>query len=205
MVQGLDNESATKLPSTENIRLASPLKVFDSKGSEVTFGSLFADTRTVIVFIRHFLCGMCHNYVMQLGEIPREVLQEANTSLVIIGCGDWQMLETYKKNTGFEGRIYADPTRTLYHHFGMIENIAAGGKDEPKASYIGGSFSTIATSIMRALRDPIHWGKQGNISQNGGEFIFGPGDTCSLAHRMRNSTDHLDVEKLVKQVRGNSG
>jgi hypothetical protein len=67
------------------------------------------------------------------------------------------------------------------------------------------------TPAQRALKKPLHIGKQGNFSQLGGEFILGPrtyhslflcqlsnllrsitlrkGNTCSFAHYMRHTED----------------
>ena len=39
------------------------------------------------------------------------------------------------------------------------------------------------------MKNPALVGKQGNISQLGGDFIFGPGNTCLLAYRMRHTED----------------
>lgn len=39
------------------------------------------------------------------------------------------------------------------------------------------------------LKNPSLIGKQGKLSQLGGDFIFGPGNTCSFASRMRHTED----------------
>jgi hypothetical protein len=56
-------------------------------------------------------------------------------------------LKGYIENTGFGGRIYADPSRALYRHFGMTEGVSRGSGDEPKPSYVGGVLSTTFISI----------------------------------------------------------
>jgi hypothetical protein len=48
----MDLETANRLPTSEEVNIASSLKIFDHKGNEVTLGSLFAEQRTVIAFIR---------------------------------------------------------------------------------------------------------------------------------------------------------
>jgi len=197
----MDKETANRIPTSGEISAASAFDVFDDKGNKVSFGSLHAERRTLIIFIRHFYCGMCLNYVIQLAEMPKTTLEETKTDLVIIGCGEWKVLDTYRKNTGFGGRIYADPSRALYRHFGMTENLSSKVQDEAKASYVQDATAVTLKSMGRMITQPAGWGKQGNISQNGGDFIFGPGDICSLAHRMRDSTDHMDVDELVKQVK----
>jgi len=53
-------------------------------------------------------------------------------------------------------------------------------------------------SIAKALKNPLHWGKQGNISQLGGEFILGPKNTCSFEHKMQHTEDHAEVAELFQ-------
>ena len=45
------------IPTSENIAAVSKLEVRDEKGRAVTFGSLFEDQKTVIIFIR--TCSCC--------------------------------------------------------------------------------------------------------------------------------------------------
>jgi len=201
----MDKDAANRIPSNEEINAASALMVFDNKGNKVSFGSLYAESRTLVVFIRHFMCGMCHNYVVQLSEIPKAAFEESKTQLVIIGCGEWKLIDNYKKNTGFEGHVYADPTRSLYRHFEMVESLSKPDGDEPKPSYVQGAVSVTLRSMGRMLMYPGSWGRQGNVSQNGGEYVLGPGNKCSMAHRMRHSTDHMDIEDLVNVLKVGEG
>jgi len=99
------------------------------------------------------------------------------------------------ERTGFQGAIYADPTRSVYHALGMnIERLATTPANQKKRSYIhthtvSNIFSSIGVPTIRsidlfqctnrawqhALVNPGLIGKQGNISQLGGEFVMGPG------------------------------
>ncbi|KAF8167139.1 AhpC/TSA antioxidant enzyme-domain-containing protein [Crassisporium funariophilum] len=191
------------VPDAKTIVEASELEVFDSKGDKVKFGSIFEEGKTVVVFIRHFFCGACQAYVEQLATVPKAALEEAVTRIVIIGCGEWDPIAMYAETTKFEGPIYADPTRTLYRALGMnIENMAGTPAGEKKPSYlILSSFSNAMQSIWRGpLKNPNLIGKQGNMSQLGGDFVLGPGPTCSFASRMRNSEDHVEVADLMKEA-----
>ena len=98
----------------------------------------------------------------------------------------------------FKGRLFADPTRKLYHTLGMdIENLERTPKGQPRPSYLSlGPISDIMRSLWVSLsclpslhlltfqhtniqrgpiKNPSFIGKNGNISQLGGEFIFSPG------------------------------
>lgn len=104
--------------------------------------------------------------------------------------------------TGLSGGIYADPSRDLYHTLGLIENLDATPSAQQKPSYIvrstiGNVLKSIwvrltvvvesalpyarATNSQDALKTPQYIGKQGNISQLGGDFIFGPGESGTNA------------------------
>lgn len=50
------------------------------------------------------------------------------------------------------------------------------------------------------LQHPTLVGKQGNISQLGGDFILGPGNVCSFAHRMQNTEDRTFLSYLFSII-----
>jgi hypothetical protein len=166
----------------------------------VPFGDIFADQKTIVVFIRHFFCGSCMQYVSQLTTVREDALKEAPAKMALVGCGDWGLIETYKKDTEFKGEIYANPDRKLYDSLGLISNLQTTPKDEEKRSYLKRGFlNNTLWSIWRGpFKNPSHIGKQGNISQLGGDFILGPGVTCSYMSRMRHTGDHVEVSELMK-------
>ncbi|RPD80416.1 hypothetical protein L226DRAFT_550438 [Lentinus tigrinus ALCF2SS1-7] len=192
----------TALPSPELIAKAAALNVFDDAGNEVSFGSIINAQKTILVFIRHFFCGSCQQYVMQLASVRKDALEAANARLVIIGCGDWKLLKNYCETTDFKGPVYADPSRGLYNAFGLTQNLDTTPAGEEKRSYLGRSYiGNVMKSIWQGpLKNPQHVGKQGNISQLGGDFVFGPGETCTYAWRMRHTEDHIEVEDLMKEA-----
>ncbi|KAK2499786.1 hypothetical protein MC885_012698, partial [Smutsia gigantea] len=51
------------------------LPVLDASGRRVPFGALFRERRAVVVFVRHFLCYTCKEYVEDLARIPASCLQ----------------------------------------------------------------------------------------------------------------------------------
>ncbi|KIJ31385.1 hypothetical protein M422DRAFT_266914 [Sphaerobolus stellatus SS14] len=199
-------QTATSLLTEAELTAAADLTLFDTNGNKVNFGRLFELQRTIVVFIRNFFCGTCQQYVSQLTTVRPEALDQTGTSIVIIGCGDWLLLKNYRDMTcpPNHSRIayYTDPTRTVYRALGMnIETLETTPKGEEKKSYIKkGIVSNTVTSIMRALKNPAHLGKQGNISQLGGEFIFGPGNICSFGHHMRHTEDHVEIPQLFEEA-----
>ncbi|EIM83214.1 uncharacterized protein STEHIDRAFT_133179 [Stereum hirsutum FP-91666 SS1] len=178
--------SHTEIPSTEKLTEISKIEVWDEKGKKVEFGSVYENEKTIVIFIP---------------TVKPEALQAANTKIAIVGCGDWKMIQDYKSTTAFKGSMYADPDRKLYHSLSMMDSLKATPAGEKKKSYLDMSlFGLVTNGFKRGLRHPSHIGKQGNMSQLGGEFIFGPGNTCAYASRMRHTEDHVEVEELMKQA-----
>jgi len=139
-------------------------------------------------------------YVSHLTTVREDSLKEASARMALVGCGDWTLIENYKRDCEFKGEIYANPDRKLYDALGMISNLQTTPKGEEKRSYLRrGILGTTLWSIWRGpVRSPSHIGKQGNISQLGGDFIFGPGVTCSYLSPMRHTEDHVEVAELMK-------
>ncbi|KAF8983685.1 AhpC/TSA antioxidant enzyme-domain-containing protein [Cyathus striatus] len=190
--------------NTNTIAEAAKILIYNSKGEQVPFGSLFEGQKTIVVFIRHFFCGNCQQYVTQLGSIPHEHLHAANARIVVIGCGEWNAIANYSETTGFpDVGIYADPKRDVYHALGMTtETLKGTPSGEQKKSYLTmGVVKNALLSIWQGpVKNPRLAGKQGNISQLGGEFVLGAGHTCWFESRMRHTEDHTEVEELLRHA-----
>ncbi|KZT02065.1 uncharacterized protein LAESUDRAFT_662670 [Laetiporus sulphureus 93-53] len=189
------------LPDDKTVREASKVTVYDASGNPVEFGSLFRGQKTIVVFIRHFFCGVCQ-YVAQLATVRSDALEQAGVRLVVIGCGDWQPIKSYCENTGYKGDLYADPSRVLHQLLALAESLERTPAGQEKRTYLGKSFiGNVVKSIWDGpFKNPQLIGKQGNISQLGGDFIFGPGETCSFASRMKHTEDHIDVADLMHEA-----
>ncbi|KAF9515988.1 hypothetical protein BS47DRAFT_1293122, partial [Hydnum rufescens UP504] len=172
---------------------------------QLSFGSLYASKRVIVVFIRDDSMAMdLQAYVTELAKVRKEALDAANTDLVIVGCGDPSMLKQYREDVGFQGAGYADPSRAIYFHLGMtapaISRTPKGGNPP---SYVprNRTMTIIKSTWVRCTSFPLSIisGKSGDITQNGGEFIFGPGQCaqCEYASRMKHTEDHIDVPDLM--------
>ncbi|XP_055283420.1 peroxiredoxin-like 2C isoform X3 [Moschus berezovskii] len=107
------------------------LPVLDASGRPVPFGELFRERRAIVVFVRHFLCYICKEYVEDLAKIPKSFLQEANVALIVIGQSSYHHIEPFCKLTGYSHEIYVDPEREIYKRLGMKrgEEIASSGNN----------------------------------------------------------------------------
>ena len=111
----------------------------------------------------------------------------------------------YATDTGCPFPIFADPTRKLYDHFGMVTSLAWGVR--PKYMQKGMT-RIIAESIVQSLKQ-IPRGlatKGGDSSQNGGEFLFeaseeGQEKQVTWCHRMENTRDHTEVPELARVLK----
>jgi len=108
---------------------------------------------------------MCKAYVEQLGQIPKSALDAAGTRIVVIGCGDWSVINMYKgelyrpsvstaltllieTSNNYPYEVYAEPTRELHRTLGLGSNMKGPSADEPRKSYNPGVFRTVVTSLI---------------------------------------------------------
>ncbi|KAK6434052.1 hypothetical protein LTR95_009768 [Oleoguttula sp. CCFEE 5521] len=199
----LDSTSQYELPDTRTLEQASALELLDEKGSKVVFKDLYSPhERTLVVFIRHFFCGMCEDYVRALvADLPPSLLSQASppTILLIIGCGEPPAIAGYKQRTGCPFEIYCDPSRALYSKLGMIQDLGLGETTPQysKSTIVGGTVKSMGNMLKAGLG--VRHG--GNYSQDGGEWVFEKGGELKWCRRMRNTRDHAEVTEL-KNVLG---
>ncbi|EGG01626.1 uncharacterized protein MELLADRAFT_66932 [Melampsora larici-populina 98AG31] len=164
-----------QLIGSNQIEKVSTIGVLDSEGSERPFGELIRHGTKIVIFIRHFNCGFCQDYLIATKDrMSKEKL--GDREIIVIGCGHWSVIKPYKELLDYPFEIYSDDTRQLFDQLGMI--ISNGWKMGIKSFLQGGK-----------------------ISQIGGEFIFKDNE-CKFAHRMQNTRDHVgpeDLEKLMLQ------
>ncbi|KAF2746378.1 hypothetical protein M011DRAFT_404575 [Sporormia fimetaria CBS 119925] len=196
------------LPSQRDLDRISKLFVLDSKGQSVTFKEVFAGEegkagRQLVIFVRHFFCGNCQEYIRHLSSSvsPESLLSlPTPTFITIIGCGSTELIDMYQQATNCPFPIYADPTRKLYDILGMTRTLELG----KKPGYIQSNlFITSVQSIVQGIKTGTKATKGGDIKQVGGEFLFEEGKPV-WAHRMRNTRDHAEVE-TIREVLGLKG
>ncbi|XP_028747543.1 peroxiredoxin-like 2C isoform X1 [Peromyscus leucopus] len=174
------------------------LPVLDASGRRVTFGALFRERRALVVFVRHFLCYVCKEYVEDLAKIPKSFLQEADVTLIVIGQSSYHHIEPFCKLTGYSHEIYVDPEREIYKRLGMKrgEEISSSGQSPHiKSSLLSGSLQ----SLWRAVTGPL-FDFQGDPAQQGGTLILGPGNSIHFVHRDRNRLDHKPINSVLQLV-----
>ncbi|KAL2758256.1 hypothetical protein ACRALDRAFT_1074926 [Sodiomyces alcalophilus JCM 7366] len=177
--------TTNELPTQETLRKLDDYVVLDRDGRSHTFKSLYSGRnvarRMLIIFVRHFLCGNCQEYLRTLSEsVTTDALLglPVSTFITIIGCGDPAMIQAYAEATNCRFPIYTDPKRYLYRVLGMTRTWELG----EKPAYIKRSFAGLVTSsIFQGLKQlPSGLAtKSGDSKQVGGEFLFEPTDLAT--------------------------
>lgn len=85
------------LPSRGDLELAAKLEVISEDGSRVPFGVLFREQKTVVIFIRHFWCPLCQDYMYSLkSTASQDMLNQNGLNLIVIGNGSHSMIKSYR-------------------------------------------------------------------------------------------------------------
>ncbi|KAI1303445.1 AhpC/TSA antioxidant enzyme-domain-containing protein [Xylaria venustula] len=174
-------DTNNEIPSPQVLRAIENYTVFDHAGKTHPFKSLYTGhnvaRRILIIFIRHFFCGNCQEYLRTLSaSITPEALLglPVSTFIAVIGCGTHELIDSYIQETGCPFPVYADPTRRLYAELGMARTFSLG----PRPAYLGDK--TVAHTVVSGIRQGLRQVKTGLVTkmgdqrQVGGEFLFEP-------------------------------
>lgn len=117
-----------ELPTAAQMIQAASLPLTCEDGSKITFGSLFTAHRTIVVFLRHFLCPYCQDYMSSLKALvkPETLSRLSDASeqrhlvgLVVISSGAHALIRKYRKIFGLPFLVYTDPDLGVYKALGM--------------------------------------------------------------------------------------
>ncbi|KAF9058731.1 hypothetical protein BDP27DRAFT_1198413, partial [Rhodocollybia butyracea] len=212
--------SIDRLPTIEETADALRLPVLTQNGSSIPFASCLGErpVKIIVCFIRHFLCPLCQDYMYSIGQsIDPEALEMAGISLVIVGNGGWEMIQSYRRIFKLPYPIYTDPTAALHTALGMtMRTLDPGPKFHPSSvpeafgseTYV--QHASLASGISLVLRNAVKthmpiWRYMGDKALLGGEFIFvksakDSGIKCVWAHRMRYTTAHEGIVNVVEEA-----
>ncbi|KAJ3569300.1 hypothetical protein NP233_g5141 [Leucocoprinus birnbaumii] len=70
------------IPTPQSLSRAASLPIIAESGVRITFGTLFAQQRVAVVFIRHFWCPLCQDYMTSVTSLTRRLGPE-----IIAGFG----------------------------------------------------------------------------------------------------------------------
>ncbi|XP_065455469.1 peroxiredoxin-like 2C isoform X1 [Chrysemys picta bellii] len=177
------------------LRDAARRLLVDRDGQRILFGALFREHRAIVVFVRHFLCYTCKEYVEDLAKIPKNLLQDAKVRLIVIGQTSHHHIKPFCSLTGYPHEIYVDPEREIYKILGMKKGEAATTSVQSphvKSNLLSGSIR----SMWRAMTGPA-FDFQGDPAQQGGTLILGPAELqidFKPRETQRNQSDGEETE-----------
>ncbi|KAJ9156293.1 Thioredoxin-like protein AAED1 [Pleurostoma richardsiae] len=198
-----------ELPSVETLRRIKDYVVLDKHGKTHTFKSLYSGRnvarRVLIIFVRHFYCGNCQEYLRTLSaSISPEALLALpiSTFIAVVGCGDPALIDMYAAATGCPFPVYADPTRRLYSELGMVKSLALGSRPAyMRKSLLKSSLESVVQGLKQ-LGSGLAT-KGGDQRQIGGEFLFEP--LSVLTPEPREGTDRQLGSMSSEAVGGGAG
>lgn len=153
------------------------LAVLAPDGQPTPLINLTSSASTVLlVFIRHFYCGSCKDFVRALAAEPSLSPQSLGpTTLCIVGCGQPSLIPAYRAELGAPWEFYSDPSGAVYDALGMHRSLALGsGASGGKPEYIK---TGLAQSIFGGVVDAVKGGPT-----KGGEITRVRPFTPPLAH-----------------------
>uniref|UniRef100_A0A8C8RUL2 Peroxiredoxin like 2C n=1 Tax=Pelusios castaneus TaxID=367368 RepID=A0A8C8RUL2_9SAUR len=178
------------------LRDAARRLVVAADGQGIPFGALYREHRAIVVFVRHFLCYTCKEYVEDLAKIPKNLLQDAKVRLIVIGQSSYHHIKPFCSLTGYPHEIYVDPEREIYKILGMKRGeVATTSVQSPhvKSNLLSGSIR----SLWRAMTGPA-FDFQGDPAQQGGTLILGPGSKVHFLHLDKNRLDHAPINTVLQ-------
>ncbi|KAM9391414.1 peroxiredoxin-like 2C [Pholidichthys leucotaenia] len=180
-----------------NLRDVEECSVYDRHGLSVPFRTLYQHWKSVIIFVRNFLCYSCKEYVEDLGKIPKEALEDAGIRLIVIGQSGYRHIEPFCLLTGYPYEIYVDPQRHIYQRLGMKREEKYIDSAHPSPHVKSGVFMGQLKSMWRAMTSPA-FDFQGDLHQQGGAIIAGPGSQVHFSHFDMNHLDHMPISWLLQ-------
>ncbi|KAI1615221.1 hypothetical protein EDD37DRAFT_637440 [Exophiala viscosa] len=177
-------------PSPSMLKQAFEHHIYSSDAKPIPFGSLFDNVQShqsvLVIFIRHFFCGNCQEYVRRLSssQSPLHPAKPASQRplIIIIGPGFPSLISSYTALTECAFPIYADPSTQLYDILGMHRTLSMGSKGPEyiQRSLVGNAVKSAWQILRRVGTGDAMSG--GDLDINGGEFLF--------VHRSTTKTDH---------------
>ena len=141
------------LPADDSLEAKPHLVVLTPDGQPTPLTDLTSSAsaaRVLLVFIRHFYCGSCKDFVRALAAEPSlspQSLLSTNpgTALCIVGCGQPSLIPAYRAELGAPWEFYSDPSGVVYDALGMHRSLASGpGTGGGKPEYIKTGFARLA-------------------------------------------------------------
>jgi peroxiredoxin len=164
------------------------MTVLDETGSAASLGRFWTKRPVVLAFVRHLGCIFCRQQVAGLSKRVPEIERRGGT-LVVVAPSKSEHIAGFRESTGYKGALFVDPTLRAFKTAGLVRG--RGSTYHPLAVLKG------VWAMAQGFRQV---GRQGDIVQQGGTFVLGPGDRVHYEWRDRYAGHHTDLDEVVEAI-----
>lgn len=108
---------------------------------------------------------------------------------MVVGPSRPEHIAAFRDATGYAGLLFADPTLRAFRAAGLAHGWAS--TYHPLAMLKG------VRAVAQGFRQA---GRQGDVVQQGGTFVLGPGDRVHFEWRDRYAGHHPDLDEVVEAI-----
>jgi peroxiredoxin len=161
------------------------MTVLDETGAATSLGSFWAKRPVVLAFVRHLGCIFCRQQVAGLSKRVPEI-EGRGGLLVLVAPSKSEHIAGFRESTGYKGALFVDPTLRAFKTAGLVRGRASTYHPLAVLRGIG--------AMARGFRQV---GRHGDIVQQGGTFVLGPGNRVRYEWRNRYAGHHPDPDVVV--------
>jgi hypothetical protein len=116
-------------------------------------------------------------------------IERRGATLVVVGPAKPEHIAAFRQATGYAGSLYVDPSLRTFRTAGLVHGWAT--TYHPLSVLKG----------VRAFAQGFRQGaRQGDVAQQGGTFVLGPGDRVRFEWRDRFAGDNPDLDAVVTAI-----
>ena len=162
--------------------------VLDEHRAVVPLKGLWAEHPVVLAFVRHLGCIFCRQQVAGLMKrLP--AIESRGATLVVVGPSKPEHIAAFRQATGYAGLLYVDPSLRAFRTAGLVHGWAS--------TYHPRTVWKAVRALAQGFRQS---GRQGDVVQQGGTFVLGPGDRLRYEWRDDFAGDNANLDKVVEAI-----
>src|SRR5258705_1214338 len=164
------------------------MTVLDEPGTGVSLGGFWVKRPVVLAFVRHLGCIFCRQQIARLSKRLPEIERRGGT-LVVVGPAKPEHIKGFRDSTGYQGALFVARALRAFRTAGLVHGWASTYHPLSLLKGIG--------ALARGFRQV---GRHGDVMQQGGTFVLGPGDRVRYEWRDRYAGDHADLDDVVEAL-----
>jgi peroxiredoxin len=170
-------------------QLAPSRRVTDWTGSVFELSTLWQSAPLVLVFVRHFGCPFCRDYVAQLRDASGE-FEAAGGTVAIVTMGTVEQTRLFREQQRLAYSCLADPNQDLYRAF-----------DVPRGNWLQVAGPAVWGPGLKAVIRSGLGKAQGDLQQLNAEFVIDTDGRIQWAHLPRTSSEQSEMGPLLECIR----